>query len=31
MKATLLVLMKLMKIGGGGMDEKAAGREDLHP
>ena len=31
MKATLLVLMKLMKIGGGGMDEKAAGREDLCP
>ena len=31
MKATLLVLMKLMKIGGGAMDEKAAVREDLCP
>ena len=31
MKATLLVLVKLMKIGGGGMDEKAAAREDLCP
>jgi hypothetical protein len=31
MKATLLVLVKLMKMGGGGMDEKATGREDLCP
>ena len=30
MKAALLVLVKLMKMGGGGMDENAAGREDLH-
>jgi len=31
MKATLLVLVKLMKMGGVGMDEKATGREDLCP
>ena len=31
MKAALLVVVKLMKMGGSGMDEKAAGREDLRP
>ena len=31
MKATLLVLVKLMKMGVVGMDEKATGREDLCP
>ena len=31
MKATLLVLVKLMKMGRGGMDKKVAGREDLCP
>ena len=31
MKAALLVLVKLMKMGGGSMDENAAGREDLRP
>ena len=30
MKAALLVLVKLMNMRGGGMDENAAGREDLH-
>ena len=31
MKATLFVLVKLMKMGGGAMGEKATGREDLCP
>ena len=31
MKAALLVLVKLMKMGGGSMDENTVGREDLRP